>query len=461
MQTITSERIGQQIQAFFGGTVEVVARASKFVQRRSKLTGQKFLQALVFTCIEKTSMTIASLADSCLDLGVNISEQAVDERLNQTAVLFLRQMFERALRHFQSQQALEVELLQQFKHIYLVDSSQISLPATMAELFPGAGGEGGEASWKMQLVFDYLFGQFAQLEERNGRQPDQGYRGHWALIEAGALFLLDLGYFALDTFRQIADQGAYFLSRLQGQTAVLSASGQRLDLATLLAAQRETQAEYSVLIGARPQHRIPCRLIAIRLPQEAADRQRQKAKDNAKRHGRTPDQAYLQLLDWALFITNVPQTMLRTEHVAALYRIRWQVELVFKLCKSFAALDVVASLRPARVLCELYAKLIGVLLTYFLIAPVRLPDATAPQREISPVKVRLLLQRFARSFSRSLGNRAAFCAEVDTFFRHVLRRAYKQIRRKKPNALFAIALLSACYDWSPNDFSPDFLCLPS
>ena len=111
-----------------------------------------------------------------------------------------------------------------------------------------------------------------------------------------------------------------------------------------------------MLIGSRSQHQIPCRLIVLRLPQEAADRQRQKAKENAQRHGRQVTQEYLKLLDWALFITNVPPTMLRTEHVATLYRIRWQIELVFKLCKSFCGLDYIAALRPQRIFTELYAR---------------------------------------------------------------------------------------------------------
>lgn len=459
MKTINFEQIGQHIQQFFGETVELVARQTKFVQRQSKLTGTKFLQAMVFSSLEKPLMTMASLADSCLDLGVTISEQGLDERINEQSESFLREMFQRALQHFQSKQPVAVELLQQFRHIYMIDSSQISLPATLAALFPGTGGEGSEASLKLQVAFDYLHGNFAQVEESDGRHPDQGYRGHWALIEAGVLFLMDLGYFTLDTFRLIYDRQAYFLSRLQGQTAVMTLAGERIDLAQLLAAQTVTRAEYAVRIGNRKEHRIPCRLIAIRLSQEAADRQRQKAKDNARRHGRTPNQAYLQLLDWALFITNVPDTMLRLEHVAALYRIRWQIELVFKLSKSFAALDVIASLRPPRVLSELYAKLIGVLLTYFLIAPVRLPDAASPQHEISAVKVRFILQRFARFFARSLDNLAVFCADIDTFYRHVLQRACKQVRRKRPNALLALALLSACYDWTPDEFSDDFLLL--
>ncbi len=71
-------------------------------------------------------------------------------------------------------------------------------------------------------------------------------------------------------------------------------------------------------------HKLPARLIAIPLPQEVADRRRQRAKENARRKGRTPSAEYLALLDWLLFVTNVPEPMLSIEQVALLYRVRWR-----------------------------------------------------------------------------------------------------------------------------------------
>jgi hypothetical protein len=445
--------IGRRIQAFFTVNVEEIARKSGFVQRVSKLTGVKFLQAIVFSSLEQKRMTLSSLGQSCLELGVTISEQGLDERIGASSVAFLGEMASQALAELRQEEALGIQLLQQFGNIYLVDSSQISLPATMSELFPGSGGNAGPASMKVQLVFDYLHGQFAKLELCRGREPDQGYRGHWSLRAEGALFIFDLGYFVLDTFKHIHDHQGYFLSRLQLQTALLDGNGQRLELSRLLAHQQVSRAEYEVLIGNRPQHQLPCRLVALRLAQEAADRQRQKAKENARRHGRSVTKAHLQLLDWACFITNVPATMLRSEHIAPLYRIRWQIELVFKLCKSYAGLDSITALRPERVLTDFYARLIGLILTYFLIAPVRLPWAHTPKREISPIKVRLIFQRFARTWALTLHDLDAFIAQLHDFFHHVKHFGFKQKRSQSPNTLYALALLSACYEWDPNDFS--------
>lgn len=452
---VTLQQIGSQIQKFFSEGIEELARQTKFVQRSSKLTGSKFLQALVFTSLEKPEMTLSNLQQSCLDLEVSISQQSIDERLDEKSVNFLKQLFSQAMQRFAVAEPLGIQWLQQFKAIYLLDSTQISLPESMAGLFPGAGGNGPSASLKIQLVFDFLCGQIKQTEFCNGREPDQGYHGHEWLIAKGVLLISDLGYFVLDTFKQINDCGGYFLSRFQAQTALLTPTGERLALKKLLAAQSTPLAEVEVLIGNRNQHQIPCRLIMIRLPQEVADRQRQKAKANAQRHGRPVTQEYLKLLDWALFVTNVPVTLLRSEHVASLYRVRWQVELVFKMCKSFCGLDYIASLRPHRILTELYARLIGLVLTYFLIAPLRLPYGTTANREISPFKVRQIFQRFARTWALALNHADDLLASITDFFRHVEHSGFKQKRKKSPNLLHALSLISACYGWDENDFALD------
>jgi hypothetical protein len=453
MMKITLQQIGSQIQKFFTEGIEVVARQTKFVQRSSKLTGSKFLQALVFTSLEKPEMTLSNIQQSCLDLDVRISEQSIDERLDEKSVNFLSQLFSQAVKRFAVDEPLGIKLLEQFKAIYLLDSTQISLPESMADLFPGAGGNASSASLKIQLVFDFLCGQIKQTEFCTGREPDQGYRGHKSLIAKGVLLLMDLGYFVLDTFKQINDCGGYFLSRFQAQTALLTPTGERLALKKLLDAQTTPLAELEVLIGNRNQHQVPCRLIMIRLPQEVADRQRQKAKENAQRHGRQVTQEYLKLLDWALFVTNVPVALLRSEHVASLYRIRWQIELVFKMCKSFCGLDYIASLRPHRILTELYARLIGVVLTYFLIAPFRLPYGTTANREISPFKVRQIFQRFARAWALALNHADDLLASISDFFRHIEHSGFKQKRQKSPNLLHALSLISACYGWAEHELS--------
>jgi hypothetical protein len=149
--------------------------------------------------------------------------------------------------------------------------------------------------------------------------------------------------------------------------------------------------------------------------------------------------------------------MLQPEHVFSLYRVRWQIELVFKMCKSYCGLDSISSQRSARVLTEFYARLVGIVLLYFLVAPVRLPFGPAYNREISPFQVRSIFQRFTRTLASALGNPEDFVIQLHELFHHISRFGFKQKRRKRPNVNHALALISACYEWNPDNFASDFM----
>ena len=61
------EMIGQKMTDFFSETVETVARQTKFVQRRSPVTGEVFLKAIVFGFLEKPKASLSELAQVCSD----------------------------------------------------------------------------------------------------------------------------------------------------------------------------------------------------------------------------------------------------------------------------------------------------------------------------------------------------------------------------------------------------------
>ncbi len=67
-------------------------------------------------------------------------------------------------------------------------------------------------------------------------------------------------------------------------------------------------------------------------------------------------------------MTNVPAAWLSPEQVALIYRVRWQIELVFKLWKSQAKMKLIGHWRIERVLCQFYARLLGVILFQWLTA---------------------------------------------------------------------------------------------
>jgi len=416
--------LAPKIQTFFNQTANQVARATGFVERASKLTGAIFLQTLTFGFLDDPNASLSGLVETSHELDVTITKQGLQTRIVE-AVPFLKEMFQQGLSLFRNSLPLDLKLLQQFTAIFITDSSTVAVPDVLKDEFPGCGGDGPDAAVKLQLTFEFLRGGMSAVTLQSGRSPEQAYAGDLPSILPGALYLTDLGYFVLARFRAMAEHKAYFLSRFDTKTALFdAATGEPLDLLTWLRTHAEAQFEQDVLIGS--QERLRCRMVVVRVPQEVADQRRRRAHETARRKGRTPSERHLELMNWSIFITNVPVTMLTLQQVVLLYSVRWQVELLFKLCKSECALDRVAGRRRERVLSELYAKLIGVVVMQFLLAPYR-----DHERELSTVKSVRIIQHHVARLIVSIGNLDQLIETLQHLVARFLKNGRKDKRQKR------------------------------
>jgi hypothetical protein len=89
-------------------------------------------------------------------------------------------------------------------------------------------------------------------------------------------------------------------------------------------------------------------------------------------------------------ITNVAHTLLTVDEVLLLARCRGPLELCWKLWKQVGKVDTWRSAKPYRILTEIYAKLLGCLITHWLTL---LECWQAPNR--SMVKARQVVQWMA------------------------------------------------------------------
>ena len=396
---------------------------------------------MVLGFLEKPEGSLNEMAQSFLDLGVGVTAQGVDERINPFSVAFLRAIFSQALEIFKVHCPVPLSILRQFTAINIVDSSTKALPENMADEYPGCGRKGATSALKLQLVFDFLHGNLKQVDMQAGKEADQGYREYLKVVEGGSLTIVDLGYFCLDAFLAIANKSAYFLSRYFYPTALLNLAGKRIDLVTLLKKQTTDSADLSVVLGCRSKHTLPCRLILLRNPDRVTEKRRRTAKEHARKRGTTLSRNYLYILGWTLFVTNAPATMISVKHIYDLYRIRWQIELIFKLWKSYCGLNHILAWRKDRILTELYAKMIGIVIIHFLLAPLRIPDETWSEREVSTVRFKKLIERFAQRFKQNISDAFALAQTLDLFWIHVQHFSLKQKRRKKPNVYAQLAKL--------------------
>ena len=106
--------------------------------------------------------------------------------------------------------------------------------------------------------------------------------------------------------------------------------------------------------------RVPCRLLAYRLPEPVVQERRRKALEEARKKGRILTQEYLNWLAFGFYITNVTREMLSAKVVRIVYGLRWQVELMFKNWKSLLSLHILKGTRSERIKCILYGRLITI-----------------------------------------------------------------------------------------------------
>jgi succinate dehydrogenase hydrophobic anchor subunit len=338
-------------------------RTSGFVQRRSKLDGATFVQALVFGFQGDPQATLEQLTQAAVIAGTVITPQGLAQRFGSEAAACLRQVLEAAGRQLVSAAPQASGILQRFTGVYLHDSTTLSLPTALADLWPGCGGKGSAAALKVQVQWNYLRGDISHLSLHPGRAQDRAAPFQHTSLPAGALRLADLGYFSLDVLAACDQQGVYWLTRYHPQAHLYSAQGHPLDLVPWL--QRHAAQTGTLMVQLGAQHHLRCRLLAVRVPQAVADCRRQRLRDQARQKGQTVSARTLALADWTLLLTNAPPDLLSLEEAVVLGRVRWQIELLFKRWKSGAGLGHSRSQQPWTILCEVYAKLLGILLHHW------------------------------------------------------------------------------------------------
>jgi hypothetical protein len=371
----TIPQVARALREILTTTAAEAGRATRFVQRTSPLNGATFSQTLVFGFLGNPQATLEELTQTAATLGIEISPQALDQRFTASAAACLHKVLLTAIARVITAEPVAIPLLERFTAVYVQDSSTIILPEVFTAQWPGCGGSmasSASAALKLQARLEMRTGRLdVQLQE--GRASDRAAVLPGPL-PAGALRLADLGYWSLEAFAALEQPKVFWLSRLQIQTAVYDTTGARQDLRTLLESQPTDTVELAVALGER-QH-LAARLVAIRVPQDVAETRRRRLRKAARDKGRQVSATRLALAAWTLFVTNVPAERLTWRETLVLGRMRWQIELLFKLWKSHGRVDESRSTKPWRILCEVYAKLLAMLVQHwvFLVSFWAYPD---------------------------------------------------------------------------------------
>ena len=358
------------LQTVLTEQAESLARSSRVIRRQRKLSGALLLQTLIFGWLAHPAATLTQLTQMAARRGVQLSPQALDHRFTPSLVTCLEHLLAATLSTLVAvAEPVALPLLQRFSGVWLLDSTTLSLPADWAEHWPGCGGRPGEgvAAVKLQMRWDLLRGRLEGPEPLDGRAHDR--RGFWshAPLPAGSLRVSDLGFFSLESFRTLAAQGSFWLSRLQVNVVIQTLEPERVtQVSRWLRRQRDAdgQVDVPVLLGVHDP--VPARLLAIPVPPAVAAKRRRNLRRDAKKQGQMVSRERLARAGWTILVTNVPADRLSLVEARSLYRARWQIELVFKLWKQHGQLGHSRSANPQRIMAEIWAKLIGLVIQHWL-----------------------------------------------------------------------------------------------
>lgn len=437
----TIAHVSRAMQTLLTTTAEQVGAEQHFSRRPdlAKFSASTLVQTLVFGWLAHPDATIEQLAQTAARLGVDVSAQAIDQRFTLQTATLLRSVLLRSVEQAIATQPAALPILQRFSAVYLQDSTTIVLPDQLAFHARGNGGSSStntSAALKCGVQLDFLSGALSQLDLVDGRHSDRSLPLQHAPLAPGSLRLADLGFFDLGVFKQLSEAGVFWLSKLRSHTLVAQPAQRSQSLVSFvqsLGSFERWQGE--LLVG---EQQLPARLLIERVPHHVAEERRRRLRAEARDRGQKPSAAALVLAAWTLLITNAPPELLSLKEALVIAKVRWQIELIFKLWKSEGLLDEWRSKKPMRVLCEVYAKLLAMVLQQWCLIV-----GCWKYAERSLVKAAKVVRDHALGLAGARG-REKQVAEVLESIERVLRRTARiEPRRKKPNTYQLLLALTS------------------
>jgi hypothetical protein len=320
--------------------IEALARETRALQRRREVkSGLDLLRIVLAYSVCGWSLRLVGAWATIIGLG-HLSDVAVRKRLRNT-LPWLGRIIGTWLG--KRQQALAGRAVR----VRLIDASVISEP--------GSSG----TDWRLHARFDLAAFSMTGIEVTDVTGGETLKRHASA---AGEISVADRGYAHRKGLGSIFAALAYIVVRITWQNLPLeTADGQAFDPIRWLQAQSQHPCETSVWVET-PAGRFEVRLVAQRLSEDKAEAARRRARTASRKKGHTPSKGTLFAAGYILLVTNLPAATWTTEQVLALYRLRWQVELLFKRLKGILHLDRLRAKDPVVAQVYLLGNLVGALL---------------------------------------------------------------------------------------------------
>lgn len=357
---------------FTSEELEVTARKTGFYRRKSKVTPSVFFDLLMYDMSSGNSKSLNQLSiEAMSEHDVGVTKQGVDKKFNEHTLEFLKSLIEKQL-SVELDNQIDAGWLSSFTRVTIKDGTRFNLPEEYKDYFPGSGGSGSGAGACLQFEFDLKSGQVTDLDITASNRPD--VKDALELMDnvtKGDLVIRDLGYYAFKSLNNILKKEAFFISRLGVKTTVfemICGDYKKLDFKTVynqMKRDKLSRTYKDVFIGS--EEKIPVRLVIDLMPDDVYEQRMRKIHKQHKKKGYKTSEEYKFIARFNLFITNVPREALPDEVISSLYRMRWQIELIFKIWKSVFGIHHTRKMKYQRWLCLLHFKLLMMIVNWNII----------------------------------------------------------------------------------------------
>jgi hypothetical protein len=348
-----------QVQGLTNHQLKQLAIDSGFMKRKSRKISAVDLLALMCLESQKGSPSYNDLAARFDALyNVSPSKQAVWKRINTACVLFFQSALALLIKlKITGQEKEALMACGKYNRVIIQDSTIIKLPLNLFAQFSGvSNGHHQVCNARIQGVYDLLSGSFLTFSidpySKNDLQaaPDLELRDK-------DLVLRDRGYLSYAEIARHITAGADCIFRYKCRLQYLDpVSKKPINLIALL--KKHQYLDLDVCLNNVEQTRV--RLVAAPVSQKIANNRRMKAKKEV--HGRDPSSEVLRLMGWTIFLTTIPRAEADFKKVSKIYRLRWQIEMIFKTWKSHLHFDKIHHVSSNQLQILLTARLTMIVL---------------------------------------------------------------------------------------------------
>jgi IS4 transposase len=322
--------------------ISAFAKETGFAQRQRKLTPDAFLWGNVVGFGTENRKTLSGITRFIyLITGVVLTRQALHKRYTPQSVGFFRRCYSSLLDQlFQMSSKPLPGNLGQFEDIYAIDSTTIRLADRLARRYPACRSNVRKSALKIHSCMSLSHKVVERLRFTAERVHDRvGIKiGNWV---RDRLLTFDLAYFDYGLLKLIVESGGAFVARLKD-----SANGVILTVrsgCSFRSAGKELNHVYfdggivdlDVMFG-RGQNRVTFRVVGLWNPEAR---------------------------NYHWYITSLNNEDFSAEEIGQIYRLRWQIELLFKEWKSLVRIHQINSSKENVVLSLVLAALCAVLLS--------------------------------------------------------------------------------------------------